>query len=623
MPAPFPSPAAPLIPRLALLSVVATLLSTFVGASGAETAPAPKLVAAGNDRVLWLAVGQWDPQDKTYVYRFAFMDEFETQFRAIGNLPPQRGRIDRWAVVGKRLHVFYGKDAVFKTDGAHFSIEQGGFTGRARQYPEANREQPLPSRAMPAAVAGESSARGPRLWAVVTAETAAAVETAWQQSQNDPATRPAADNDEPSSALQPPADSAPTREKRGEAFYHLVQYDGVDWQPGFAATSQCPSSERVWLALAEDRFYLLWQLRTSDRVVHSAYYEPDRSRGNAGRWVEGPTLSLGQAMPNGAALAINRRLVFGTVAPAGEGSDRPTCRGWLWQTSSDGSAGGWAPMPALSAGTDKTTGELLLPPGAVVGGVRDQLAVVRPAGQEVEVGFFSPTTGGLPSTAFRKVPLAASNPTSAARRGLYDLMATMIVVALLALVFWRRQDSLAVPVPLPVGTMVASPGKRAVAALADMVPAAIIVAVFWREDLFPYLRQFWAAMSAYAAGQHDSLEVLVTPDTLVWAWVWFRVLYVAYCIICEALIQGTPGKKLLKCRLIGEDLQTPNGVQAIIRNITKLIELEPALQIWPFMLVIFFTRNRQRLGDLLARTIVVDQQYQNLEPPEQDREEEN
>jgi len=132
----------------------------------------------------------------------------------------------------------------------------------------------------------------------------------------------------------------------------------------------------------------------------------------------------------------------------------------------------------------------------------------------------------------------------------------------------------------------------------------------------------WAAMGAYAAGRHDLLETLTTPDTLVWAWVWFRVIYVGYCIACELAIQGTPGKKLLKCRVLGEDLANPNGVQVVIRNITKLIELEPALQIWPFMLVIFFTRNRQRLGDLLARTIVVDQQYQNLEPPEQDREDE-
>ncbi|MBP7936830.1 MAG: RDD family protein [Phycisphaerae bacterium] len=620
--------------RLAAACALSALLGMAVGASGAEKTPATKLIAAGNDRVLWLAVGQWDSQDRTYVYRFALLDELVTPIRSVSNLAPQRGRIDRWAVAGKRLHVFYGRDAVFRADGAHYSIEWSGTSGRSQQFSEADRERPLPGPVMPAAVAGESAARAPRLWALVTAETAAAVETGWMRDQGGATSRAAEQPDHES--LSPPlADSAPTREKSSEAFYHLVQYDGTEWRPGFAATPQCPTSERVWLTLVEDRFYLLWQRRTSDRVIHSAYCEQDRSRSGVPRWIQGPTLSLGQTIVNGTALVINRRLVFEAMVAAGEGTDRLVCRGWLWQPSADGT-GGWTPLPALSEpaevkseGGERSSkvpeskpGELRLPPGSTVSGSRDQLAVVRPVEQEAEVAFFSPTAGGPPSSAFRRVPLAAANPATAARRGLYDLMATMVVVALLALVFWRRQESLAVPVPLPVGTLVAGPGKRALAAAIDMIPAAVVVAVFWREDLFPHLRQLWAASAAYVAGQHDTLEALVTPDSLVWAWVWFRLLYVGYCIACEIIMQGTPGKKLLSCRLLTEDLGSPNGVQVVIRNITKLIELEPTLQIWPFMLVIFFTRNRQRLGDLLARTIVVDQQYESLEPPEQDREDE-
>lgn len=596
----------------------------FEPAAAAESSPLPKLIAAGNDRVLWLAVGQWDPQDKTYVYRFALLDELVVSLEPVSNLSPQRGRIDRWAVVGKRLHVFYGKDAVFNVDGAHYSVERSGSTEVSRSSSEANRERPLPGPVMPVAAAGESVTRGPRLWAVVTAETAAAVESGWQQGQGNPASRTAADRgDSPPASSLPLVDSAPNREKSSEAFYHLVQYDGGAWQPGFAATSQCPSSERVWLTLAEDRFYLLWQQRVSDWVVHSAYCERDRSRPRTPQWIQGPTLSLGRAIVNGTAVVINRRLIFEAMVSAGEGADRLECRGWVWQPSGDGGAGSWTPTPPLleSSGPEKqdtdrkteVTGEnaggLRLPRGSTVGGSRDRLAVVRPVGQEAEVAFFSPTAGGSPSPGFTRVPLAVAKSSSAARRGLYDLMATMIVVALLALVFWRRQESLAIPVPLPVGSMVAGPGKRAAAAAIDMAPAAVVVAIVWQEALFPHLRQLSAALSAYVAGRHETLEALATPDTLVWAWVWFRILYVGFCIVCEVMIQGTPGKKLLKCRLLGEDLETPNGVQVVIRNITKLIELEPALQIWPFMLVIFFTRNRQRLGDLLARTIVVDQQY--------------
>ena len=79
-----------------------------------------------------------------------------------------------------------------------------------------------------------------------------------------------------------------------------------------------------------------------------------------------------------------------------------------------------------------------------------------------------------------------------------------------------------------------------------------------------------------------------------------------YFVVAERYYQTTPGKRLLGCEVRLENFEKPNIVQIVIRNITKFVELMPYLQIWPFLLVVFFTRNHQRVGDLLAHTLVVE-----------------
>ena len=123
----------------------------------AEKKPAIRLFAAGNDRALWLIVGRWDEQEKTYCSSFAMMDATSTQARVVASIIPQKGTIERVAAIGNELSVFYGPDAAFNEDGAHYRYDRSG-GGRAMS---------LPGAVMPAAIAGESAGDPPRLWAVV------------------------------------------------------------------------------------------------------------------------------------------------------------------------------------------------------------------------------------------------------------------------------------------------------------------------------------------------------------------------------------------------------------------------------------------------------------------------
>ncbi len=107
-----------------------------------------------------------------------------------------------------------------------------------------------------------------------------------------------------------------------------------------------------------------------------------------------------------------------------------------------------------------------------------------------------------------------------------------------------------------------------------------------------------------------------------------------YGAVFEALWNGqTPGKRLLRLRVVGVDGQPINAVQAVARNILRSADMMPSLMVssiiealpglyllalidrhvWTFQLglvVMALTPRYQRLGDLVAGTMVVVEQPQ-------------
>jgi uncharacterized RDD family membrane protein YckC len=237
-----------------------------------------------------------------------------------------------------------------------------------------------------------------------------------------------------------------------------------------------------------------------------------------------------------------------------------------------------------------------------LGAFADKLVVLRPAGREAEVALFSPLAGGAPAQDFQRVPLFGTAAEPPGARRFWDLIATLAVAAMLLLVFWRRQGAVMVPAELPAGVEIARPSRRIAAAVLDMLPAGIVVTVLWHGPIQEFADVFWPA---FMSGRSEMLERIPWPVTLTWAGVCFRVLYTLYCLTFELIRHATPGKWATGCWVCTETCKQAGRRSIVIRNVTKLIELEPSLQIWPFVLVLFFTRNHQRLGDLFARTLVV------------------
>jgi len=587
---------------LTLVCTAMLMMTPFAIAQTSQPASAPKLIVAGNDSVLWLVVGQQDNEQRTVFYRFAFQDKTSAKILPVTGIRQQQGHIERWAVVGKNLHVFFGSDENFPEIGAHYRYER---SMRQLEWGGVRREIPLPGPVLPQAVASESTGNLSRLWAVVSAETAAQVHTEWNLSQTTQPEESDEESDTDSNDETTPKPSPVNLDELGSAHYHLVSYDGFAWQTEFPATVNCHESQRVWLTIGNDRFYLLWQDDGTTPLVHCAWTQKDRTD----QWVHSPSISLGRQLTDGFASVINRELVFAALIPDESSPKRLRCCAWVCRTNTNGTSN-WQQSPEMLSTPDLSDEELSLAVGSAVGGCFDKLAVLRPTDTGAEIAFFSPSLGGTPDEPFQEVPLSKLTPSVVAQRNLRDLAAMLVVAALVTLVFWHRQESITTPVILPVGLRVVGLSKRALITLIDMLPAAAIVLAIWFQPISEFSQEFRVFLrdfvAAAKAGQTQTVEALHWPASIVWAWMWFRLIYVAYCIGFEIFWQATPGKRLLHCAVALETLEKPATVHIIIRNITKLIELEPYLQIWPFMLVIILMRNTQRVGDLLAKTIVVE-----------------
>jgi len=164
------------------------------------------------------------------------------------------------------------------------------------------------------------------------------------------------------------------------------------------------------------------------------------------------------------------------------------------------------------------------------------------------------------------------------------------------------------PFSLPPTHRPASPGKRLLAALIDLfICSTAGGAMFMPRDISPeQAKEILRKISEYPE---------LAPDSFAYAALASLAIFVVYGFVMELRYGATLGKLLLKMRVVGEGGQKADLREVSLRNLWKIIEifLPPRLPLLP--LVILFNRNRQRVGDWLARTAVVDARL--IAPPPQ------
>ena len=122
------------------------------------------------------------------------------------------------------------------------------------------------------------------------------------------------------------------------------------------------------------------------------------------------------------------------------------------------------------------------------------------------------------------------------------------------------------------------------------------------------------------------LNALAGPAVWAFALILMFVLEWFYGGLFETFWNGqTPGKRMMGIRVLSADGQPINGLQAVLRNILRLVDMMPLLPLTVFGLppsmigtptcivglcCMMATRRYQRLGDLVCGTMVVVEEYQ-------------
>lgn len=98
--------------------------------------------------------------------------------------------------------------------------------------------------------------------------------------------------------------------------------------------------------------------------------------------------------------------------------------------------------------------------------------------------------------------------------------------------------------------------------------------------------------------------------------VWLGLL-VAYFPVTEMLFGKTVGKLVTGTRVVDEAGRRPSFLQALVRTLFRLIEVNPVLAGGiPAGIAVIASRGKQRLGDMVARTyVLLDRDARRLQSP--------
>lgn len=168
------------------------------------------------------------------------------------------------------------------------------------------------------------------------------------------------------------------------------------------------------------------------------------------------------------------------------------------------------------------------------------------------------------------------------------LLIVLVISVGLIFLFWRR-DPTSQKIDLPSSLTVAPLSTRLMAAIIDFVPGMIIVMLVFGLGPIQLLFHHWPG-SGWSQDWQSMIPGLVTIG-----------LFVGYTAIAEAGWGRTLGKWIMGLEVTALD-GTPVGPwPAVVRCLLKALDLIA----WVLLILPVINPSRQRLGDMIARTVVV------------------
>ena len=522
------------------------------GAQAAEplTTATAEFDLYGGSETLWLhqyRLGEGSLRLLSFAFREAGGGPQEGLFRSPRGLPAVQGEVTRATALADSLHVFF-------QDGTHRRYHALGVDVERR----------LPKGGLPLAIAGDQA--GGVVYALVPTLIAEAVSAP-------AAAAPDQEQEGPRPEATPPAPDGPVVPGDPTAPYSVLRFERGAWHWDRMAPVELTSPAPCRLAASDGRLYVLVPGREAGAGPRLYRSEGDGWNGP----LELPGLDGRELLGAG---VLNGRFVL-VVGPADSGG--PADPGLLWVGDEGPEAG-----PALQAGRDATAAVVF------AGGLA--LAFRRPD-NEIEVGLWS--AEGRPAGPRQVVEALIPRPEPWITANLPYISYGALTLILVG-VFVRRRDRLILPAELMAGQILATYPRRMLAFVLDVVIVLPVITLVMAPAIVPDAPgQDLGRSQDWAAGR-------MNPDELL-RWLVAALAFVAYGTVFEVAMGATPGKRFCQCRVVDERGRRCGLGPILMRNLIRVVEFFPAFQLMPAVVLVLLTRNRQRLGDLLAGTVVIEQ----------------
>ena len=157
-----------------------------------------------------------------------------------------------------------------------------------------------------------------------------------------------------------------------------------------------------------------------------------------------------------------------------------------------------------------------------------------------------------------------------------------------------RRTELELPEEINLEVELANAGSRSLAIMVDLALGGLVLFIIYSLTfLFAHnLTDSWIERMS-----SDALEIALFLVIFGFQWGYFNVF--------EWWWNGqTPGKRLLNLRVIKVDGSPVSGIDVLLRNLSRPIDTLGPMGLVGLMMI-FVNRRAQRLGDFMARTIVI------------------
>ena len=222
------------------------------------------------------------------------------------------------------------------------------------------------------------------------------------------------------------------------------------------------------------------------------------------------------------------------------------------------------------------------PDGWALAQAADRIALVMQTADQLT--WLRMTTRGSVSDP-QPVPLATEPLGFPPVADVLIIIGVLVLATPILLVLWKR-DPTTQQAALPKGVVVADLGSRFMAGAVDLAPcivAAMVIGGVSFEELI-----------AFRPGSGAGWERMI-PSAIAIG------LYLGYTFLSELFTAVTIGKALFGLRVTGLKGQPPDLWQVLGRNLFKVLDLIAP----PLLAFALFSPIRQRLGDVVGRTVVV------------------